>query len=88
VYNFFPARDIATAFIKRAEAKAGIPILLDVDGTFMAPPWDLPGDTSTVLLLDRAGRIVWKHSGKLFPDQTERMLDRLTEMARGSTTQP
>ena len=87
-YNFFPARNIATAFIRRAEAAAGIPILLDVDGTLMTPPWNLPGDASTILLLDRDGRIVWRHSGMLPPDQTEQMLDRLAELAKGSAAQP
>ena len=87
-YNFFPARDIATAFIKRAETTAGIPILLDVDGTLMAPPWNLPGDASTILLLDRTGRIVWQHSGKLPPEQAEQMLDRLAEIAKESAAQP
>lgn len=87
-YNFFPARDIATAFIRRAEAKAGIPILLDVDGTLMAPPWNLPGDSSTILLLDRAGRVVWQRSGALPPDQTDGMLDRLATLARGPAAPP
>jgi hypothetical protein len=87
-YNFFPARDLATAFIKRAEGAAGIPIFLDLEGRLLAPPWNLPGDTSTVLLLDRAGRIVWRHSGKLTTDQTARMLDRLAAMARDATPAP
>ncbi len=81
-YDFFPARGIATAFIRRAEAAAGIPILLDVDGTLTGSPWLLPGDTSTILLLDRTGHVVWKHSGPLPPEQAAAMLDRLAALAR------
>jgi hypothetical protein len=81
-YDFFPARDLATAFIKRAEAAAGIPIFLDLHGALLEPPWNLPDDTSSVLLLDRAGRVVWRQSGKLTADETARMLDQLGAMVR------
>jgi hypothetical protein len=87
-YNFFPARDIATAFIRRLERAAGIPIVLDVDGTLLAPPWNLPGDASTVLLLDASGRVVWRHSGRLAPDEVERLLTALQGMAGGAGRAP
>lgn len=76
-YNFTPAREIATAFIRRAERQAGIPILLDLSGALQAPPWALPDDASTVLLLDAGGRVVWSHSGKVPPAETARLFDQL-----------
>jgi hypothetical protein len=79
-YNFPPARQIATAFIRRAERRAGIPILLDLSGTLQAQPWALPDDASTVLLLDAGGRVVWRHSGKVPPAETTRMFDQLRRL--------
>lgn len=85
-YDFFPARDIATAFIRRLEAAAGIPILLDLRGTLLAAPWHLPDDTSTVLVLDRDLRIVSRHSGALSATERERVLDRLAELVRDGSS--
>jgi hypothetical protein len=79
-YNFPPAREIATAFIRRAERQAGIPILLDLSGALQAPPWTLPDDASTVLLLDAGGRVVWRHSGKVPAAESGRMLDQLRQL--------
>jgi len=79
-YNFTPAREIATAFVRRAERQAGIPILLDLSGALQAPPWTLPDDASTVLLLDAGGRIVWRHSGKVPPAESARLFDQLRQL--------
>jgi len=79
-YNFFPARSIATAFIRAAETRAGIPILLDVDGMLSAPPWNLPRDGASVLVLDATGQEVFRHTGALDPEARERffaLLERL-----------
>ena len=64
-YDFWPARGIALSFVRDAEKKAGIPILVDLDGTLARAPWALPPRTSNVVLLDAAGRPVFVHSGRL-----------------------
>lgn len=64
-YNWFPARDFALAAVRDAEAKAGVPILVDWRGVLRAPPWSLPAETSTVLLLDAQGGVVFARSGSL-----------------------
>lgn len=64
-YDFFPARPIALAFVRDAEKKAGIPILVDLDGTLSRAPWYLAPGASNVVLLDARGRVVWTHSGRL-----------------------
>lgn len=81
-YDFFPARGIATAFIRGVEAKAGIPILLDVHGTLSSPPWTLPADGGTVLLVDRGCRERFRHTGKLASDDTQRFFAALEQVVR------
>lgn len=84
-YDFPPAREIATAFIRRAERRAGIPILLDASGALMAAPWHLPDGTSTVLVLDREGQVVWRRSGAVSPGDAAGMLDQLARLARAGS---
>lgn len=79
-YDFSPAREIATAFIRRAEQRAGIPILLDTAGVLQAPPWNLPADASTVLVLDGDGRIVWRYSGTVPADGREQLFSQLSRL--------
>lgn len=79
-YDFFPARTFATTFIRQLEKQIGIPILLDVRGVLTSPPWNLPGDTGSVLLLDANGMIVWKRSGALTAEDTQHLLAKLEEL--------
>lgn len=69
-FNFFPARQIALSYVKDEEKKVGVPILVDLEGTLGGPPWALPKKTSTVMLMDAAGAVVYRYSGKL--DEAER----------------
>jgi hypothetical protein len=73
-YAWFPARNFAITFIRQMEKRIGIPILLDIHGALTSAPWNLPGDTGSVLLLDANGIIVSQQSGKLTPADTERLL--------------
>jgi hypothetical protein len=81
-YDFFPARTFATTFIRQLEQRIGIPILLDLRGVLTSPPWNLPGDTGSVLLLDADGMIVSRQSGALTPADTERLLAALETLVR------
>ncbi len=68
-FDFFPARQIALSFVRDEEKKAGVPILVDLDGTLGAAPWGLPMKTSNVLLLDAKGAVVYRFSGKMKPEE-------------------
>ncbi len=68
-FDFFPARQIALSYVRDEEKKAGVPILVDLDGTLGAAPWQLPMKTSNVLLLDATGALVFRHSGKMKPEE-------------------
>ena len=71
-YDFFPARGIALSYVRDAERKVGVPILVDLDGVLSQEPWWLPGRSSSVVLLDRTGAEVFRASGALTPGETER----------------
>lgn len=81
-YDFFPARGIATAFIRGVESRVGVPILLDVRGTLSSPPMSLPADGGTVVLLDAGCRETFRYSGKLGSAERERFFAAL-EAAMG-----
>ncbi|HVG57735.1 MAG TPA: hypothetical protein VNA24_04225 [Hyalangium sp.] len=69
-FNFFPARQIALSYVKDEEKKVGVPILVDLEGTLGGLPWKLPKKTSTVMLMDATGAVVYSYSGRL--DEAER----------------
>jgi hypothetical protein len=64
-FDFFPARGIALSYVRDEEKKWGIPILVDLKGTLGAAPWNLPTKTSSVLLLDGNGTLVYRYSGRM-----------------------
>jgi hypothetical protein len=68
-FDFFPARQIALSYVRDEEKKVGVPILVDLDGTLGSAPWQLPTKTSNVLLLDAEGALVFRHSGKMKPEE-------------------
>jgi len=68
-FDFFPARQIALSYVRDEEKKAGVPILVDMDGTMGSAPWGLPMKTSNVLLLDAQGAVVYRYSGKMKPEE-------------------
>jgi hypothetical protein len=70
-FDFFPARGIALSYVRDEEKKWGIPILVDLKGTLGAQPWNLPTKTSSVLLMDGSGTVVYRHSGRMKPEEME-----------------
>lgn len=64
-FNFFPVKGIALGRVRSMEKKIGIPILADLDGVMTGAPWFLPAESSTVLLCDGQGGVVYQHTGAL-----------------------
>lgn len=90
-FNFFPAKQIALSYVKDEEKKVGVPILVDLEGTLGGPPWTLPKKTSTVMLMDATGAVVYSYSGRL--DEAERknfftVLSRLVGVDLGTEPPP
>ena len=76
-FDFFPAREFALAAVRKEETRWGIPVLIDWRGVLSAAPWDLPKETSSVVLLDSSGRIVYQCSGRLSPEAQQRFFSQL-----------
>lgn len=81
-YDFFPARGIATAFIRAVESRVGVPILLDVRGQLSAPPLALPAEGASVVLLDAACTERFRHTGPLGAADRERFFSVLEAVLR------
>ncbi|WNG43974.1 hypothetical protein F0U60_07615 [Archangium minus] len=79
-FNFFPARDIALSYVRDEEKKWGIPILVDLKGTLGAAPWNLPTKTSSVLLLDEQGSVVFRYSGRMDAEDMETFFQALATL--------
>lgn len=90
-FNFFPARQIALSHVRGEEKRVGVPILVDLQGTLGGPPWALPKKTSTVMLMDATGAVVYSYSGRL--EEAERktfftVLSQLIGVDLGTEPQP
>ncbi|MFN0063590.1 MAG: hypothetical protein ACKVPX_13870 [Myxococcaceae bacterium] len=70
-FNFFPVRGFALNSVRHVEEKAKHPILCDWEEALARPPWNLPKASSTVVVLNPAGEVVFQQSGKMTPEQRE-----------------
>jgi hypothetical protein len=65
--DWFPVKLFALSAVRDAERKERVPVLVDWDHTLCAPPWSLPPEASSVVLLDADGHLVHAWSGPLGP---------------------
>lgn len=79
-YNWFPARAFASSGVKDAEIAAEKPMLVDWEGTLSSPPWNLPAKTSSILLLDQEGLVVFRVSGRLSAKELEEFFSILARL--------
>jgi hypothetical protein len=79
-YNFFPARQIALSYVRDEEKKVGVPILVDLEGTLGNAPWSLPTKTSTVMLMDASGAVVYRYSGRLGEPEKKAFFTTLSQL--------
>jgi hypothetical protein len=87
-FNFFPAKGIALSHVRAEEKRWGIPILVDLKGTLGAAPWSLPRKTSSVVLLDSAGAVVYRHSGRMSEQEQETFFEALGQLLGRSFQKP
>lgn len=64
-FDWFPARDFVLAAVRDVERKVKVPVYLDFKGALASAPWNLPPKSSTVLVLNPAGEVVWEVKGRL-----------------------
>ena len=75
------ARPVAAAAARAVARHYGLEILLDWQGALTRPPFRLDPAKSNVLLVDRAGTIVFRHSGILGSTETSRFFRALGNAA-------
>ncbi len=56
-------RDMARAAIRAIASEYGIQILLDWEGALLQAPFSMSESAANLVLLDRHGRIAWRHTG-------------------------
>jgi len=62
--DFWPARGFARSAVERAAREFGVEILMDWKGE-VARRWGFPAKVSTVVIVDRAGQVRFRHEGAL-----------------------
>ena len=80
-FDFFPARQFALAHVRSLVEQLGIDIFVDFKGSLAGPPLWLPTDSSTVLVVDRQGRVLYRHSGPHSEAEIERLVTLVSEEA-------
>ncbi|MGZ6080520.1 MAG: peroxiredoxin family protein [Myxococcaceae bacterium] len=78
--DWFPVKLFALSAVREAERKESVPVLVDWDGALGAPPWSLPVEASSVVLLDADGRLVHAWSGPLGPREIDEFFARLSQL--------
>lgn len=58
-------RDMARTAIRAIASQYGIQILLDWEGALQAAPLSMRDGDANVAIVDRSGRLVWRHSGAI-----------------------
>lgn len=78
--DWFPARDFALGAVRVAEKEANIAVFIDWSGVLAKPPWRLPAKSSSVVVLDATGRVMWQASGALEPSAREAVFAQLLQL--------
>jgi hypothetical protein len=78
--DWFPARGFALAAVRESEKQAGVPVFVDWTGVLSKAPWRLPPKTSSVVVLDSAGKVTWQSSGALKPAEREAVFKELLRL--------
>lgn len=81
-FNWFPAKELAVAGVKKAEREFGVPVYVDFRGDLSSGQMRLSDKSSTVVLLDRHGRVVWQRTGALSEAEVSGVIGRLVELSR------
>jgi hypothetical protein len=81
-FNFFPAKNLALQYVRSMEKRVGIPILVDLEGTMSDSALHLPAESSTVVLLDSSGTVIYQKTGPLDERDTAEVFASLEKLLR------
>ena len=79
-FDWFPAKQFALDGVRKAEKEAGVPVYMDFDGALSKSGPRLPERSSTIILLDKFGRVAWRHTGALDATEARNVLDQLVAL--------
>lgn len=79
-WNWFPARNFVLKAVRDIEAKVHIPIYLDFTGGMTLPPWNLPGKTSTVVVMSPQAQPLLQFKGRLSGEEVEKLFSMLEQL--------
>jgi hypothetical protein len=74
--------EVARTAIRAIAAEYHIQILLDWDGVMLAAPFSMTPAAANVALLDRSGRIAWRHAGAFGESETSEFFRALRRLLR------
>jgi len=75
-YDFWPVRGFVKDAIRDESKKLGATIYCDWDGS-AAKSMGIAGNTSSVILVGRKGRVLFAHSGRVSVEDTSKLLELL-----------
>jgi hypothetical protein len=75
-YDFWPVHGFAADAVRAEAKRIGYPIYCDWNGD-LKKAFDVQGDLSTVILIDRAGKVIFASEGPLSEDEQTHLLDLL-----------
>ena len=78
--DWWPARPIAFGVVRGEEAKAQLPILVDLNGALRKGPWKLDPKTPTVMVISPGGEVLFQASGKLEGERLEALKSTLRQL--------
>jgi hypothetical protein len=75
-------REVARTAIRAIASEYRIQILLDWDGVMVSAPFSMTEGAANVALLDRTGRIAWRHAGAFGETETSDFFRALRRLLR------
>lgn len=81
-YDFWPARGFARGAVRKEAERAGVTLYCDWGGGFRQA-LSLRRGTSSTILLDRGGKVLFAREGKLSPDDAKALIGLLLAQVGG-----
>ncbi len=78
--DWWPARALAERAVRERQAKVGIPVLIDWKGALTGGVWQLRSDSSSVIVLDSGGKMVFRATGALDDAQVRQVFQILEDL--------
>jgi hypothetical protein len=78
--NWEPAKLFALAAVRSEEAKAKVPVLVDLTGELRKSPWNLSSRASTLLIISPSGELLYEASGKIEGERLDALVSTLRSL--------